>query len=266
MMHGQRFNVQGANHLDKARTFEDGDMRSDCDGNASRRSRSCGKTFVSKRPLVSQRKFVSRAVEEAIARVKSRIGDPELGWMFENCYPNTLDTTVEFSAAAGKLDTFIITGDINAMWLRDSACQVWPYVALAKGDGDLRKMFQGLIGRQARCILIDPYANAFLSDPNSAKALEWAVGDLTEMRPGVAERKWEVDSLCYCIRLAYGYWRATGDTAPFDPDWAAAMRKVVQTFRAQQRKDAPGPCHCQRKTETPTDTQALGGFGNRRGP
>ncbi len=219
-------------------------------------------TFISKRPPVGQRKFVSRAIEETIIRVKSRISDPELAWMFENCYPNTLDTTVEFSAAGGTSDTFIITGDIDAMWLRDSACQAWPYVALAKSDGDLRRMFQGLIGRQARCILIDPYANAFLPDPKSTKALEWAVGDLTAMRPGVAERKWEVDSLCYCIRLAHGCWKATDDTTPFDPEWAAAMRTVMQTFREQQRKNGPGPYHFQRKTATPTDTQALGGFGN----
>jgi hypothetical protein len=123
-------------------------------------------------------------------------------------------------------------------------------------------MFHGLIRRQARCILIDPYANAFLPDPKNTKALEWAVGDLTEMRPGVAERKWEVDSLCYCIRLAHGYWKATGDTAPFDPQWGAAMRLVLGTFREQQRKKGPGPYHFQRKTEVPTDTQALGGFGN----
>lgn len=211
---------------------------------------------------MGQRKFTSRAVEAMIVRVKSSIGDPELAWMFENCYPNTLDTTVEVSGSTDRPDTFIITGDIDAMWLRDSACQVWPYLPLAKNDGDLRRMFQGLIGRQARCILIDPYANAFLPDPKSTKALEWAVGDSTEMRPGVAERKWEVDSLCYCIRLAHGYWQATADTAPFDNEWSAAMRLVVATFREQQRKQAPGPYHFQRRTEVPTDTQALGGFGN----
>lgn len=219
-------------------------------------------TSSSKRPPASQRKFVSQAVEETIGRVKAKIGDPELAWMFENCFPNTLDTTVQLGGGSGKPDTFIITGDIDAMWLRDSACQVWPYLPLAKNDGDLRRMFQGLIGRQARCILIDPYANAFLPDPKSAKALEWAVADLTEMRPGVAERKWEVDSLCYCIRLAHGYWKTTGDTAPFDQEWAAAMRLVVATFREQQRKKEPGPYHFQRKAESPTDTQALGGFGN----
>ncbi len=218
--------------------------------------------FVSKRPLPELRKFVSRAVEETLSRVKASIGDPELAWMFENCYPNTLDTTVRFDETAGRPDTFIITGDIDAMWLRDSACQVWPYVPLAKSDADLRRMFQGLIARQAKCILIDPYANAFLPDPKSKKALEWAVEDMTEMRPGVAERKWEVDSLCYCIRLAHGYWKATDDTAPFDKQWASAMRLVLATFREQQRKKGPGPYHFQRRTEAPTDTQALEGFGN----
>jgi uncharacterized protein len=211
---------------------------------------------------MGQRRFVSHAVEETISRVKAEIGDPELAWMFENCYPNTLDTTVQFSETAGRPDTFIITGDIDAMWLRDSACQVWPYVPLAKNDNDLQRMFRGLIARQARCILIDPYANAFLPDAKGKKALEWAVSDLTEMRPGVAERKWEVDSLCYCIRLAHGYWQATGDLAPFDQEWATMMRLVVATFREQQRKTGPGPYHFQRRTEVPTDTQALGGFGN----
>ncbi|HVM75082.1 MAG TPA: glycoside hydrolase family 125 protein [Candidatus Saccharimonadales bacterium] len=218
--------------------------------------------FVSKRPPVAERKFASKAVEAKIAEVKAKVGDPELAWMFENCYPNTLDTTVNMSEVAGRLDTFVITGDIDAMWLRDSACQVWPYLALAKDDPDLRRMYQGLIGRQARSILIDPYANAFLPDPASKKALSWAVDDLTDMKPGVAERKWEVDSLCYCIRLSYGYWKATGDTTPFDGEWASAMRLSVSTFRQQQRKKGPGPYHFQRKTEVPTDTLMLGGFGN----
>jgi uncharacterized protein len=218
--------------------------------------------FPSKRPPLAQRKFVSRAVEDTITRVKSHVADPELAWMFENCYPNTLDTTVRIGGTPEKPDTFIITGDIDAMWLRDSACQVWPYLPLAKDDPDLRLLFRGLIAREARCILIDPYANAFLPDPKSTKALEWAVNDLTDMRPGVAERKWEVDSLCYCIRLAHGYWKATGDATPFNTEWASAMHLVVATFREQQRKTGPGPYHFQRKAESPTDTQALGGFGN----
>jgi len=223
---------------------------------------SIAQTFASKRPAPAERKFISRAVEATIAQVKAGIGDPELAWMFENCYPNTLDTTVQISERANRPDTFVITGDIDAMWLRDSACQVWPYIPLVQDDADLQRMFRGLIGRQARSILIDPYANAFLSDPKSTKALSWAVNDRTEMKPGVAERKWEVDSLCYCIRLAYSYWKATGDIAPFDEEWTRAMRLVVATFKEQQRKTGQGPYHFQRRTEVPTDTQALGGYGN----
>ena len=226
------------------------------------RAGSTAQTFVSKRPAPAERKFTSRAVEATIAQVKAGIGDPELAWMFENCYPNTLDTTVQISETASRPDTFVITGDIDAMWLRDSACQVWPYIPLIQGDADLQRMFRGLIGRQARCILIDPYANAFLRDPRGTKSLSWAVNDLTEKKPGVAERKWEVDSLCYCIRLAYGYWKATGDITPFDVEWARAMRLVVATFKEQQRKSGQGPYHFQRRTEVPTDTHALGGYGN----
>lgn len=216
----------------------------------------------SRRPPLNERKFTSHAVDELIQRVKAGIGDPHLAWMFENCYPNTLDTTVHVDVMDGKPDTFIITGDIDAMWLRDSSCQVWPYLPLAKEDSDLRRMFCGLIGRQSRCIILDPYANAFLSDPRASKPLSWAVDDLTDMRPGVAERKWEIDSLCFCIRLAHGYWRATGDVSPFTAEWARAMRLVVDTFREQQRKGDQGSYHFQRRTEVPTDTQMLGGYGN----
>jgi meiotically up-regulated gene 157 (Mug157) protein len=218
--------------------------------------------FPSQRPRQNERKFVSRSVEEMIQRVKGKIKDPHLAWMFENCYPNTLDTTVQAGVVDGGPDTFIITGDIDAMWLRDSSCQVWPYVPLAKDDDDLRRMFQGLIARQSRCILIDPYANAFLFDPHATKPLSWAVDDATDMRPGVAERKWEIDSLCFCIRLAHGYWRATGDLSPFTAEWARAMHLVLETFREQQRKDGRGSYHFQRKTEVPTDTLMLSGYGN----
>jgi meiotically up-regulated gene 157 (Mug157) protein len=122
-------------------------------------------------------------------------------------------------------------------------------------------MFRGLIHRQARCILLDPYANAFLRDPQSTEPLSWAAQDLTERRPGVAERKWEIDSLCYPIRLAHGYWRMTGDATPFDAEWREAMRLVVETFRAQQRLDSPGPYRFQRVTESPTDTLGGDGYG-----
>jgi meiotically up-regulated gene 157 (Mug157) protein len=218
--------------------------------------------FRSRRPPLAQRRFVSAAVEQLIDRTKAGIGDPELAWLFENCYPNTLDTTVHLGTLRGKPDTFIVTGDIDAMWLRDSSAQVWPYLPLAPRDDALRRLFHGLIQRQALCISIDPYANAFMPDPAQRSTLDWAQHDHTDMRPGVAERKWEIDSLCYPIRLAYGYWKATGDVAPFDHDWRAAMHTVLQTFRVQQRKDGPGPYHFQRASEVSTENPPLGGYGN----
>ena len=217
--------------------------------------------FPTHRPTPSKRKFTSPAVEQQLVQIKAQIKDPELAWMFENCYPNTLDTTVNFEKNNGVPDTFVITGDIDAMWLRDSSAQVWPYLPLAKNDPALREMLEGLIRRQTQCILIDPYANAFMPDRTSAP-LSWAVHDVTDKHPGVGERKWEIDSLCYPIRLAYGYWKNTGDTAPFDATWHKAMRTVLQTFRDQQRRNSPGPYKFQRRSDTPTETQFLGGYGN----
>ncbi len=214
------------------------------------------------RPAPDKRRFTSPAVEATIARMRHVIADPKLMALFETCYPNTLDTTVEMGEVDGKPDAFVITGDIEALWLRDSSAQVWPYLPLAKGDKALRTLFHGLIQRQARCILIDPYANAFLKDPTKKTTLSWSIDDLTTMKPGVGERKWEIDSLCYPIRMAHGYWTATGDVAPFDDTWRAAMHTVLKTLCEQQRKDGPGPYSFQRKAEAPTETLALDGYGN----
>lgn len=217
--------------------------------------------FVSRRPPTAQRRFASPAVEARIKQVKAKVADPELAWLFENCFPNTLDTTVTLGEVGGKPDTFVITGDIDCMWLRDSSAQVWPYLPLAAKAPELIRLFRGVIGRQARCILIDPYANAYMRDPTARTNLKWSQQDVTDMRPGVGERKWEIDSLCYPIRLAHGYWRATGDTVPFDAEWRAAMAAVVRTFREQQRKTDPGPYVFQRPTTLATETLMLEGKG-----
>src|SRR5579864_4273150 len=179
-------------------------------------------TFPTVRVSEAKRKFKSPAVEKTIQRIKSSIGNKELAWMFENCFPNTLDTTVDFEVVNGKPDTYVITGDIDAMWLRDSSAQVWPYLPLMPRDPQLQQLIAGVINRQTRCILLDPYANAFYKD--SAKVSEWR-SDFTDMKPGVHERKWEVDSLCYPLRLAYGYWRTSKDTSPFDDAWLKATSK-----------------------------------------
>jgi meiotically up-regulated gene 157 (Mug157) protein len=216
---------------------------------------------LTQRPAVGERRFTSAVVESAIQSVQARIADPELALIFANCLPNTLDTTVFPGSYEGRPDTFVITGDIDAMWLRDSSAQVWPYLPFCKQDPRLATLIEGVIHRHTRCILLDPYANAFLPEASS-KPLSWAVHDDTLMKPGVGERKWEIDSLCYTIRLAHGYWRATGSTAPFDAHWQEAARTIVRTFREQQRKHDAGPYHFQRSSPQPTDTLPLGGFGN----
>jgi meiotically up-regulated gene 157 (Mug157) protein len=205
-----------------------------------------------------KRRFQSQAVENAISQFKAGVADPELGWLFENSFPNTLDTTVHFSTKNGRPSTYVITGDIDAMWLRDSSAQVWPYLKFVGSDEPLRQLIAGVINKQTQCILKDPYANAFFDDENEVS--EWK-SDQTDMKPGVHERKWEIDSLCYPIRLAHEYWKATGDRAPFNADWQNAIRATLQTFREQQRKTGLGPYRFQRITNHASDTLPMSGYG-----
>ena len=213
--------------------------------------------YKSNRPPVNKRLFTSKAVEAEIIRVKKLLTNQKLAWMFENCFPNTLETTVHYRTTDGKPDTFVYTGDIHAMWLRDSGAQVWPYIQLANKDPELKKMLEGVIRRQFKCINIDPYANAF---NDGAVGGDW-MSDLTDMKPELHERKWEIDSLCYPIRLAYHYWKETGDTSVFDNEWMKAMELVYKTFIEQQRKNNNGPYQFGRTTAKQSDT-LLNGFGS----
>jgi meiotically up-regulated gene 157 (Mug157) protein len=215
--------------------------------------------FPTVRTPESKRKFKSIAVEHIIQRVHEQVGNRELAWMFENCFPNTLDTTVDFTMVDGRPDTYVITGDIDAMWLRDSSAQVYPYLSLMKADPPLQQLIAGVINRQTSCILKDPYANAFYKDDR--KRGEWK-DDLTDMQPGIHERKWEIDSLCYPIRLAHAYWKLSGDVAPFSGTWHEVIKVTLKTFREQQRKTGKGPYHFMRRTEWATDSVPGRGYGN----
>ena len=213
--------------------------------------------FISNRPLLKDRKFVSDAVERKLIGAKKMIRDKELAWMFENCFPNTLDTTVTATIKDGRPDTYVITGDIDAMWLRDSSAQVWPYLPLMKDDKKLQSMIAGVVNRHAFYVNIDPYANAFYNDPKRK-----GHDDKTDMKPWVHERKWEVDSLCYVIRLAHGYWKQSNDTSCFNNTWLRAMKEIVATFKSEQRKNNKSAYNFKRTTDRPTDTAAGGGAGS----
>ena len=216
-------------------------------------------TFESRRPAEGDRLFTSEKIELVIDDVTLQLTNPKLAWMFRNCFPNTLDTTVHFREDKdGNPDTFVYTGDIHAMWLRDSGAQVWPYVQFAAQDEHLRRMIAGVINRQFLSITIDPYANAFNDGPTGG---HWMT-DGTDMNPNDHERKWEIDSQCYPIRLAHEYWKVTGDTSVFGDKWIDGMKAILATLREQQRKEGHGSYRFTRVTDRQLDTKCCNGMGN----
>ncbi|MBM7565134.1 glycoside hydrolase family 125 protein [Paenibacillus sacheonensis] len=192
---------------------------------------------------------------EAISSSLKEI-DPHLADVFQNCYPNTLQTTVEL------LDdgtSFVITGDIPAMWLRDSSAQIRPYMEMANEDADLRRLIRGVIHRQAKFLLLDNYANAFNKEPND----QGHTGDLPPKGPGVWERKYELDSLCYPVQLCAHYWRTTGDRSVFNEDVHGMFRQIVATMLIEQHHDQQSGYSFQRFQCPPSDTLPFDGRGTR---
>ena len=144
------------------------------------------------------------------------------------CFLNTMETTVKQSEDGGY---FVITGDIPAMWLRDSAAQVRPYVKYAGEDGRLQEILEGIIARQAKMVCVDPYANAFNESANGAGA---GYEDETLENAHVWERKYEVDSLCAPLYLGYYYWKETGIDRIFTEEFHEMIREIVHTFTVEQ--------------------------------
>jgi uncharacterized protein len=171
------------------------------------------------------------SLRKTIDHVSRELGHvPRLADMFDATLRNTFETTLRPQADGS---VFVITGDIPAMWLRDSAAQVKPYLALARSDAAIAQMIAGVVQRQMQCVLIDPYANAFNEAPNG----HCHNRDKTDMGPWIWERKYELDSLCAPLRLAYDLWRITGLTSHLDAAFVKAARVIVATIKLEQRHE-----------------------------
>lgn len=179
---------------------------------------------------------------------------PELMDVFVNCYTNTLNTTVK---RMENNMTHVITGDIPAMWLRDSAVQLRPYIFLAKENEEIRELIAGLVRRQFMCITIDEYANAFNEAPNGAC---WEKDD-PDQNPWVWERKFEVDSLCYPLQLAYLLWKNTGCTTQFEGDFQVGVEKILEVFTTEQYHEEKSHYRFNRNNGYYRDTLSRDGKG-----
>ncbi len=153
---------------------------------------------------------------------------PGLWEMFERCFMNTIETTVQQT----ENDTFVITGDIPAMWLRDSTAQVLHYLRFAN-ENEVAEMIEGLISRQADCILRDPYANAYNREPSDYKPFD----DTPRASDWVWERKYEIDSLCYPLWLAEKYLKKTGRTGFMTEKFSQMVHRIMEVFRTEQHHE-----------------------------
>lgn len=208
-------------------------------------------------PTIEINKFpLPQAVQQVMKDASERLAHrPKLHQLFQNCFPNTLETTTKL------LDdgtTFVLTGDIPAMWLRDSVEQVIHYVPFAKEDAELQRILEGLIRRHMFYIQIDPYANAF---NESANDWHWNATDETDSSPWVWERKFELDSMCFSFRLAYLYWKETGRTGIFDEVFRTSLLKMLNVWQIEQEHKEQSTYRFQRQNGIVIDTLRKNGLG-----
>lgn len=199
-------------------------------------------------------------LEEATKPVYEKLtgmGKQKLADMYRNCFRSTWDTTLQ--RADGTV--FLVTGDIPAMWLRDSSAQVYHYVPHAGKYEEVRKAILGLMERQFQYIVLDPYANAFNREANDRRNHLDDTSWTDEARPWIWERKYEVDSLCYPIRLVYHFWKTTGDTSWCNDTFLQAVKQILTVWETEQRHAERSPYYFRRNCRRPTDTLSHEGQG-----
>lgn len=193
---------------------------------------------------------LARATEE----VRRATGDEVIAEMFRRSMAENLPAVAERLPDG---TTFVLTGDIPAMWLRDSAAQLRPYLLLCKDDPALQDVLIGVLHRQLEYVAVDPYANAFNREANGAGH----TSDETEMSPWVWERKYEIDSLCFPLELAYRLWRITGRSDVVDERFGVAARAIIDLWTVEQDHEERSPYRFQRHDDVPTDTLVREGRG-----
>lgn len=188
------------------------------------------------------------------AELKKRLPGGKLADMFERCYLNTIDTTVK-ELEDGSL--FVITGDIEAMWLRDSAAQVHHYLPAAARHEEIYDLIRRVLQKQVYYMNKDPYANAFNVTANGRHYAP----DRSGQTDWTWERKYEVDSLCFPIALAFELWKTTGRTDHLDHAFKSACEKVTGQWAAEQNHEAESHYRFERDTDKETETLKRSGLG-----
>lgn len=235
------------------------------------------------RPSEECRTFKSQELEDTVTRLESVIKDPDLYRLFQNAYPNTLDTAIRWKGVAADNAeeelTFIITGDINAMWLRDSSNQMQSYLPLLNASSDpnsIASLYRGVINLQARYLLTSPYCNSF--QPPVESGIEIAENDAasedtvfpTYSNQSVFECKYELDSLGAFLQISTDYYKATGDYEFFGKfQWIQAVEAVLKVAYdmmlptyGSEGEVLESPYTFTRLTTRATETFANDGIGN----
>lgn len=198
------------------------------------------------------RKFV----DSARKIILEKINDEKVADIFENCINNTLDTTIKMTSDGS---TFIITGDIPAMWLRDSVCQIRPYLLFARDNKEIQKMISGLIKKHYELIKLDSYANAFNEFANNNGHQD----DITEMLPQIWERKYEIDSLCFSLQLVYLYWKITGNVEHINDELKDVINIIIDLWKLEQNHEENSKYRFERRNCPESDTLEREGLGSK---
>ncbi|QIX00537.1 hypothetical protein AMS68_006054 [Peltaster fructicola] len=214
------------------------------------------------RPDPACRTFNSSIVEASIVRVSQDINDPDLKRLFQNTYPNTLDTAIKWKGYASNTD--------------EEMQSYLPLLQASSSPNTIASLYRGVINLQARYLLTSPYCNSFQPPVESgiAPAVNGASSSDVVQPPynnqSVFECKYELDSLAAFLEVSTNYYTATQDSAFFGKyQWLAAVHAVLDVANAMMTPTyaANGsvntsPYTFTRQTNRASETLENNGLGN----